>query len=265
MDQLNSSLTRVQPILDALRQRDSSGSTWLPELWRMASATRGVDAISPPPDFGLLVPGKGYQRVVPPSTPFLRWAIQNPQQLSSLPDFGASGDAAKTKRATLFGPDEARRTSVVAEALAAIDALTGKGSAQQWWAFEGFTHVDACLETSGSLIVVEGKNTETAFPSTRWFQQRTQLWRNVEVAQELAAGRQFGVILGVETAESGRVALRDAEATRDGSYPHLNEIARAELDRHLLGFVVWSEIVSAFGLPPSVLLQTSDRASPSIS
>lgn len=72
------------------------------------------------------------------------------------------------------------------EALRAIELQGGKGSARQWWAFEGFTHVDACFETEECLLVVEGKRTELVSPSSRWFSSRNQLWRNVEVAGELA-------------------------------------------------------------------------------
>src|SRR4029450_4159343 len=120
-----------------------------------------------------------------------------------LPDYGATGDVAKEKRAALFGSDETLRAKVIAEALALIDSAAAKGSAQQGWAFEGFTHVDACFETADALVFIEGKRTEIVSPSTRWFRTRNQLWRNVEVADELAAGRAFGVILCVESVESG--------------------------------------------------------------
>lgn len=262
MGRFNSALTRVQPIFDALRQQDPGGA-WLMELWRMARTNREGDTVQPPPTSGSLLPGKGYERVVPPSTAFLRWAVEHPDRLTQLPapDYGASGDVAKSKRAALFGDDEPLRDAVIAEALNAIGSAGGKGSAQQWWAFEGFTHVDACMETGECLLLIEGRRTETVVPSTRWFGQRNQLWRNVEVAEDLAGGRHFGVILGVESSESGLIALRDADATRDNSYPHLSDAHRTDLDRHLIGFVVWPEVVTAFGLPPSVMLDSYEPES----
>ncbi len=84
------------------------------------------------------------------------------------------------------------------------------------------------------------------------------LWRNVEVARELAGHRQFGLILALETAEAGRAALTDAAASRDSSYPHLPQEEREAIDPHLVGFVVWSEVVSRFNLPPSMLRETCD-------
>lgn len=163
---------------------------------------------------------------------------------------------ASERRAALFGSDPQLRAATVREAMAAIEKKRGQGSGQEWWAFEGFTHVDACFDTAECLLIIEGKGTEAVSPSTRWFAKRNQLWRNVEVVGELAGERPFAVILAVERAAAGKAALQDAERSRDDSYPHLSMEQKRELDRHFLGFALWSEIVSAFNLPPSVLLET---------
>jgi hypothetical protein len=123
----------------------------------------------------------------------------------------------------------------------------------------GVRGVDPCrceLKTDECLLLIEGKRTETVSSSTRWFKSRNQLWRNVEVAGELAGEKAFGVILAVESEASGRQALAEAAASRDSSYPHLTSEQRERLDRHLLGFVVWSDVVAQFGLPPAVLKET---------
>lgn len=165
---------------------------------------------------------------------------------------------ASAKRRDLFGTDPDLREAAKAEALKAIEEKGGKGSARQWWAFEGFTRVDACFETRECLLLIEGKRTEAVSPSTRWFKSRNQLWRNVEVAGELADEQQFGVIVGVESEADGRKALAQAAATRDRGYPHLKLGHRGWLDRYLLGFVVWSDVVAQFDLSPSVLKETRD-------
>jgi hypothetical protein len=260
MGQYNSSLTRVQPIFKALQERDDTGASWLPQLWQLAAATR-KEAAAVPAHIGTMTTGRTFERALPPSTAFLRWAVENPQRLNKLPppNYGATGTAAIEKREQLFRDDPPARARARAEALEQIAKRGGQGSGQQWWAFEGFTHVDACFETEECLLIVEGKRTETVSPSTRWFAQRNQLWRNVEVAQELANGRAFGVILGVENEEDGTLALREAAVSRDGSYPHLPPTARQALDGHLLGFVVWRQIVSALNLPSSVLIETYEK------
>jgi hypothetical protein len=256
MGRYNSSKTRVQPVFDALLKHDLS--VWLPALWRMAAMMR-ERVIPPPASVGPLRPGKIYERTLPPSTAFLRWMVQNPAKLTPLPapNYGASeGGVASERRAAPFGSDPQLRAATLREAMAAIEKKRGQGSGQEWWAFEGFTHVDACFDTAECLLIIEGKRTEAVSPSTRWFAKRNQLWRNVEVVGELAGERLFGVILAVESAAAGEAALQDAERSHDDSYPHLSIDQKRELDRHLLGFAVWSEMVSAFNLPPSVLLDT---------
>ena len=196
---------------------------------------------------------------MPPSTAFLKWAIENPAQLAALPppNYGATGELAKAKRADLFGADAARREETIRLALTELERVGGgKGSGQKWWAFEGFTHADACFETSECLLVIEGKRTEAVSASTRWFAQRNQLWRNVEVAQEMAGGRSFGVIVAVESKAAGEKALREALQGLDSSYPHLDKDQRGELACHLLGVVVWRDLVMRFGLPQSVLRES---------
>jgi hypothetical protein len=162
--------------------------------------------------------------------------IRHPERLAILEDgtFGTTEDnAARTKRADLFSTDPSRREVAQAEALAAIDRLGAGASSRKWWAFEGFTHVDCCLETDSFLLFIEGKRKEPISPATRWFRQRNQIWRNVEAARELASGRDFGLILAVE---NGAERLLDAALrTRDDSLPHLSHDRRQELQRHLLG------------------------------
>jgi hypothetical protein len=211
----NSSFPRVQPVFEALLAKDPTGATWLPDLWRMASQTRDSELASPPAAFGaLLPPGDIYERTIPPPTAPLRWAQ-------------------------------------IKATLSQAERLAGKSSGHDWWGFEGFTHADAYFETGECLLLVEGK--QALSPSAHRFTKRNQLWRNVEAAQELARGRAFGVILALDSLSDGEHALREAMESLEGSYPHLNQPQRADLARHLLGYVVWRELVEHFGLPDSVL------------
>ena len=96
---------------------------------------------------------------------------------------------------------------------------------------------------------------ETVSASTRWFTQRSQLWRNVEAAEQFAAPKEFAVILAVEHPHEGTTALREAERTLADSYPHLSPERQAGLSRHLLGFVTWPDVVAQFALPPECLVE----------
>ncbi len=266
MGDRNDSLTRVQPIFDALLDQRSGGDVWLSELWGMAASTRPGVALSKPADFGELLDvetttnrtdrlGTVYERVVPPPTAFLRWLLENPQrmQVRDPVNFGGKSDRTQRWRRKLFSGD----THLVTEAQEEARRQLGKRLAQRgrnkWWAFEGFARVDCCVVTNRCVLFVEGSHPEGPPPSTLWFPDRTQLWRNVEAAKELASGRAFAVILAVEREPDGKTALTSAASSRDDSYPHLDAKQRTELDRHLLGFVTWSQIVARCGLPPECL------------
>ncbi len=177
--------------------------------------------------------------------------------------FGAKSDQARHWRRKLFSDDK----HLVSEAQDEGRRQLGKRLAQRgrnkWWAFEGFSRIDCCLITSQCVLFVEGKRTESVSPSTLWFDQRSQLWRNVEAAKEFASDKQFAVILAVEREADGTTALANAASSLEGSYPHLDSGQRAELCRHLIGFVTWPEVVTRFGLRPECLLDQVSKSSPS--
>ena len=103
------------------------------------------------------------------------------------------------------------------------------------------------------MLFIEGKRTESVSPSTLWFKQRSQLWRNVEAAREFAGGKYFGVIVAVETEADGNRALQDAAQSLILGLPHLTPEQQMSLNSHLLGFVTWSNLVRRFGLPATCL------------
>jgi hypothetical protein len=261
MGEEDSSLARVQPVFNALLDRWPDGEPWLGELWTLAADTR-PEALPKPRAMGKLVPletppdrpsrrGKVFERTVAPPIDFLRWLLAHPEamQLRDPIDFGAKSDVSREWRRKLFSQQAPLVTEARAEAerqLAKRASLRGR---QKWWAFEGFSRVDCCLITDRCVIFVEGKRTDIVSPSTRWFAQRSQLWRNVEAAKEFAGDKQFGVILAVESEADGVAALHAAAESLTASYPHLPPDQQVALGQHLLGFVTWSSIVTRFGIP----------------
>jgi hypothetical protein len=274
MEEWDGSMTRVQPVFNELLDRLPDGEPWLGELWALAALTRH-DALPKPGDIGKLQTsetprdrpsrrGKVFERTVAPPLDFLRWLLAHPEamQVRDPINFGAKSKVSREWRRKLFSRDAPLVSEARQEAerqLAKRASLRGR---QKWWAFEGFSHIDCCLVTDRCVIFVEGKRTETVSPSTLWFQQRSQIWRTVEVAREFAGGRQFGVILVVASERDGRAALGAAVHSLAASYPHLPPDQQAELGRHLLGFTTWSEIVSRFQLPTSCLLAHVDPSLP---
>jgi hypothetical protein len=270
MGEKNSSLTRVQPVFNELLNRWPSGQDWVQRLCEMATATRA--SARPQGNMGPLMPqetpqvakrvGKVFERAISAPTAFLRWLIRHPERMhcSDEVNFGSRDPGVSEWRRKLLRGNAEERKDAIDEGLKALENTPAVQWRGKWWVFEGRSHIDCCLMTEQCVLFVEGKRTESVSPATQWFTQRSQLWRNVETAQEFAAGKQFGVILAVETDVDGRVALEQAATTLVASYPHLDDSSCEELSRHLLGYVTWPAIVREFGLPETCLI---DRVAPS--
>jgi hypothetical protein len=267
MSNRNSSETRVRPIFNELLDRSPTGDEWLGRLSALAMQTRNGGAFTPSgvghlvrsetPDTHQARLGLVFERTVAPPGAFLEWLLRHPDrmQVTDRKHFSASGANAQKWRRKLFVTDARNRDQAIAEGVKQLAEHGAEGSGQEWWAFEGFTHIDCCLITDAAVLFIEGKRTETVSPATRWFQARSQLWRNVEAAQQFALDKAFGVILAVE--QDGNAALEEADATLNESYPHLTDEQKSELSRHLLGFVTWSHLAQEFELPPYCLPETT--------
>ena len=169
-------------------------------------------------------------------------------QVSDRTTFGAKSKAAQDWRAKLFSDDPASIGEAQAEGLNELSKRLGSRGRHKWWAFEGFTHIDCCLVTDECVLFVEGKRTEGVSPSTRWFEQRSQLWRNVEAAKEFAGAKEFAMILAVENAADGTTALTDGSASLVVAIPISHPSNAASWPAISIGFVTWAEVVTRFGL-----------------
>jgi len=264
---------RVRPVFDALLNRRPSGAPWLEGLWDMAASTRPGVAASHPQTLGALgadgAPSQGvdrvgtiYARAVAPPASFLRWLLVHPEamEVRDRETFGAKHPVAREWRRRLLSADAAEISAAQVEGLRQLDSRLAQRGRHKWWLFEGFTRVDACFVTDTCVLFVQTLRADTMASSSRWFPTRLSVWRDVEAAQELAAGKAFGVILAVESDADGVAALAGADAALDGSFPHLDAEARAALGRHLLGFVTWAAIVSRFDLPATCLSETASAS-----
>ena len=274
MGEWDSSLTRVQPVFNELLDRWPDGEPWLGELWELAALTR-PDAIPKPAEIGTLQAsetppdrssrrGKVFERTVAPPLDFLRWLLAHPEamQVRDPINFGAKSNVSREWRRKLFSRDAPLVSEAREEAERHLSKRASLRGRQKWWAFEGFSHIDCCLITDRCVVFVEGKRTEPVSPSTLWFEQRSQIWRNVEVAREFAGGKQFGVILAVESERDGVAALDAAAHSLTASYPHLPSDQQVDLGRHLLGFMTWPSIGTRFRLPRGCLLEQVRPALP---
>lgn len=266
MGKFDSSLTRVQPVFEALYRRDASGETWLRQLLGMASRSSGPEPITVPANLGQLVEPPRFEFPVDPPKSYLRWLIEHPENLSSPREavWRTWGERTQKRRRALLDGD----TAVQAEALAHLEEQPLRRRA--WWRFEGITRVDCALFTPATVVFVEGKRTEMG-PAKHvfWYQGRNQVLRVLDCASAYAqqTDRQhFFVVLVVEEdlVEHDPVRQSEIEAvvspgTVQRSLPHLTGEERTELLRHYLGATTWQAIVSAFGLGKEALPHDTAR------
>ena len=107
------------------------------------------------------------------------------------------------------------------------------------------------------ILFVEGKRTEGLSPSTEWFPNRNQLWRNLDILSTVAAatGKRYGLLL---LAEECRPV-----ADFDESLPHLAPYERDFLRPHYLGCLTWRQACKATGvIDYEDLPKTIDDAEP---
>lgn len=272
----NSSITRVRPVFQQLLHKDPTGATWLTDLLDLAprKAKSRSDAIAKPGilleevsktrrysdyilrGFGLEQPidlGNCFEKSLPPPEKFLKWLIQN---LGRLIEPGDKRLKYLTdNRKDLFDTNrpEAQRAAIAA-GLNLLNTLKARGSARQWWAFEGFTEVDCYLETDTLVLLIEGKRTERLSAATLWFPKRQQIVRNLEVAAEIARQKRkdFAVLLIAEDI----IDFNLADELVLG-LPHLDANALLELDEHYLGCITWQALCKQTGLDFRALPNTS--------
>jgi len=150
----NSSLTRVQPVLDSLHASDPTGATWLLPLLRLASGSdRIAEAFAPGP---LSTPPQ-YEFSAPPPRKFLRFLLTNPARLSIPSErvWQKWNEITQLKRRAFLAGD----ALIQREGLRLLDTARDL-SERAWWRFEGVTSVDCALFTESTVVFIEGKRTE---------------------------------------------------------------------------------------------------------
>jgi hypothetical protein len=143
-------------------------------------------------------------------------------------------------------------------ALDLLDAKPPSGSRRAWWAFEGFTSVDCCLETERVVVLIEGKRFERPAEIVSWVKGRNQVARNLEVAEAFAneSGQREYVLLVI--GPTGTAGPTETEL-RQG-WPHLSAQEQDDLLAHYLGATSWRDVCEATGLSYDALPIT--RADP---
>jgi len=250
----------IQTLFNDLLDRRPFGDPWMATLWQAAARTRPGAASKPPAEMGSLLAdeapgerearqGKVFDRALAPSSAFLRWLIEHPEEMTvdDRDTFGAKSDDVRTWRGRLFSDDVDEMSMAKSEGLRQLSSRLAQRGRKKWWLFEGFARVDACFVTDTTVLVVEQWRDSLTTSSSRWYPERLQLWRDVDAVREFAASRKFGVILAVDDEAQGAAALAAAAESMSVSFPHLVFEEQDKLERHLLGFVTMPALAELSG------------------
>ena len=261
MGKFNSSLTRVQPIFEALYETDPSGGSWVKSLLDIATRNDSLNSAATEINLGHFLKPPQFKFPVDPPKSYLKWLIEHPEELSSPPATAWRIWDERTQAIRsrfLLGDKE-----VQSEAISNIERCKSLPKIA-WWRLEGVTYVDCALFTDSTAIFIEGKRTEIG-PSKEvlWYHQRNQIHRNLDCAAAYAQKKRlqhYFVIAIVDKDPMERDPIRqkeyDALMSPDvicRSLPHLNDGELKEITRHYAGVTTWEDIIERFALGSKIL------------
>jgi hypothetical protein len=234
---------------------DKTGLSWLSKLLKLP--TLSTLPIHPPSEIEDPSPimehrwGKN-EKPLPPPRSLLRWLIQNcfSRDISDL----KKDEITKEKRQALLRKDP----EVINEALRLLEEPELPERA--WYILEGYSQPDVYLETSNTIVVIEGKRTETIPTTTiKWMRVRHQMLRHIDCSWEIKGSKKvygFFIVEGDGGADAYDVPIRWIEASNEtisekvlgGSLPHRNREEISEMAKCFLGVTTWQAVCKEFGI-----------------
>ncbi len=254
----DSSRTRVAPVFGRLQCLDPSGRLWLQALLELAN-TRKL----PTPEAGTsrLRLAKWWPREAKLAAPpgLLRWLLENAEEPSDAAAWGRRPEVMANRRRVVD-----RDADTLAGALRSLQDR--RPPTRAWYVLEGPSQPDVYLDSAETVIVVEGKRTETApTTSTAWMRVRHQMLRHLDAAWEHRDGRRIYGLYIVE-AENGTNSVEPPSTWHEavestisdevlrGSLPHRSPEERSQIASALLGVTTWQAVCDEFQLPRAVLI-----------
>ena len=235
----NSSLTRVEPLLDKFNS----------DIYKLNSLISMFKADITP--FESLIKIKyGKEEIgIPPPKSHLLWLIDNYKIMSKPKDFGSQeGRETYNLRKKLFGGDE--KTIEEAKKLLQNKNTIPKSA---WYIFEGYTFPDIYIETDKAIFIGEAKRTEKNITTkTMWLAERDQLIRHIDAV--LDSPKQIFSFYILENKEYNKgVYKKSMELYRDIDYFKRNMKHRDDKDiqsafESFIGFVFWEDIANEFNI-----------------
>lgn len=248
MGKYDSTMTRVKPVFDQLKEMDPTGSSWLPRLIALPS---GGNQVLSRPDCRFEITDYGWgssEKKLDPPVALLSWLIRHPRrpvagELSSDPvKAHTRGEWIKGCRKTM---------------LEGLNLLRDNSGGEDWHVFEGQTQPDVYIETDNLILVIEGKRTEKQ-PTvrTKWMQGRNQMLRHLDCAWEISGGKQ---VLGFYIVESkgsestppewrGFAVDTTNPAMIATSLPHRGPEEQQAIAACFVGVTTWQRVCKEFGI-----------------
>jgi hypothetical protein len=254
----DSSRTRVAPVFGRLQCLDPSGRLWLQALLELAN-TRKLP--SPEAGSSRLRLAKWWPREAKLAAPpgLLRWLLENAEEPSDAAAWGRRPEVMANRRRVVD-----RDADTLAGALRSLQDR--RPPTRAWYVLEGPSQPDVYLDSAETVIVVEGKRTETApTTSTAWMRVRHQMLRHLDAAWEHRDGRRIYGLYIVE-AENGTNSVEPPSTWHEavestisdevlrGSLPHRSPEERSQIASALLGVTTWQAVCDEFQLPRAVLI-----------
>lgn len=259
MGKYDSSKTRVQPVFNELIRRMGVSADWLPALLGLpeygapeASVALEADPVLKRQAWvGNPASDEKEQSLSPPLS-LLSWLARSltlPVGVTLDP-----GNDVDRQRKKLIERDP----ETIAKAL---EMLKRHGGSKKWYVLEGPSQPDVYLETEKTIVVIEGKRTETG-PTTHttWMAGRHQMLRNIDAAWEIRGRRNvygFFIVNGEDdNADSTEVPALWQDASNAtwsdeaiaSSLPHRGPEEQRAIRNAFLGVTTWQTVCRKLAL-----------------
>lgn len=242
MGNKNSSLTRVKPLFDVIKDDAIKLNDFL-KLFNKNIPLINQNSIKE------IKYGKDEKKIPPPKL-LLIWMLYNLDKLNS-ESLNKEEKITETiaKRRKLFAGDK----EILNEALSLIDKNYPLPK-PDWYIFEGYTQPDIYIETIDSIFIGEAKRTESDITTkTKWLNQRDQLIRHIDSLLDQPKNIYSFYILEKEEYEKGK--YKESMKLYDNikyfelnleNYRDSNSIKRAY--NSYKGYIFWEDIAKSFNL-----------------
>lgn len=242
------------PVFDRLFANDNSGKTWLQRLLSLPVGGHHVNLLN---GLDLTILDKGWgenEKKLEPPVSLLSWLIRHPENMNCQ---NLSSDPVKAqKRQELINGSLSQQRE-------ALKLLRNNPSGKGWHLFEGKTQPDLFRETPDTLIVIEGKRTESgATTKTKWMPGRHQMLRHIDCAWEIKGKKKvvgFFIVEGEgknpEISESWVEQVRQTMSTEaiTSSFPHRGPEEQLAIVECFSGATTWQRVCKEFDIDWQIL------------